>query len=94
MIADDRVNYFFKNTEMKAQRAKQAKFLAFVMGGPEKWKGRSMFDAHKGLNITEEHFGAIAQHLLSTLQELNVPKSIIDEIMAVVASTHDDIVHP
>eukprot|EP01006_Ploeotia_vitrea_P067725 TRINITY_DN98215_c0_g1_i1.p1 TRINITY_DN98215_c0_g1~~TRINITY_DN98215_c0_g1_i1.p1 ORF type:complete len:161 (+),score=10.04 TRINITY_DN98215_c0_g1_i1:72-554(+) len=94
VLSDQRVNHFFKNTDMKAQRAKQAKFLAFVMGGPEKWKGKSMYEAHKGMKITEEHFGAIAEHLQSTLQELNVPKNIINEIMTTVASTHDDIVHP
>jgi hemoglobin len=92
VIADPIVNGFFKNTDMKAQRAKQAKFLAFVMGGPEKWKGKSMLEAHKGMNLTDEHFGAIAGHLQSTLQELNVPADVIGEIMTIAASTHDDIV--
>jgi hemoglobin len=92
VLADDIVNSFFKNTDMKAQRAKQAKFLAFVMGGPEKWKGKSMLEAHKGMNITDQQFGAIAGHLQSTLQELNVPMDVINEIMTVAASTHDDIV--
>jgi len=92
VIADPIVNGFFKNTDMKAQRAKQAKFLAFVMGGPEKWKGKSMLEAHKGMNLTDEHFGAIAGHLQSTLEELKVPADIIGEIMAIAASTHDDVV--
>lgn len=92
VIADPVVNGFFKNTDMKAQRAKQAKFLAFVMGGPEKWKGKSMLEAHKGMNLTDEHFGAIAGHLQTTLEELKVPADVIGEIMTIAASTHDDIV--
>ena len=94
VLADERVNGFFKNTDMTAQRAKQVKFLAFVMGSPEKWQGLNMLEAHRGMKITEEHFGAIAGHLQSTLQELKVPEDIIADIMAVAASTHDDIVHP
>ena len=94
VLADDRVNGFFKNTDMTAQRGKQIKFLSFVMGGPEKWQGKNMLEAHRGMKITEEHFGAIAGHLQSTLQELKVPDDIVADIMAVAASTHDDIVHP
>lgn len=92
VLADDRVNGFFNKTDMQAQRGKQVKFLAFVMGGPEKWQGKSMLEAHKGMNLTDEHFGAIAGHLQSTLVELKVPEEIIGEIMTIAASTHDDIV--
>jgi len=92
VLADPVVNGFFKNTNMEAQRAKQVKFLSFVMGAPEKWQGKSMLEAHKGMNLTDEHFGAIAGHLQSTLEELEVPADIVGDIMAVAASTHDDIV--
>lgn len=47
----------------------QVKFLSFVLsGGAEEWKGRSMREAHKHLTLTEEHFGAIAEHLEATLK--------------------------
>jgi hemoglobin len=94
VLADPVVNGFFVNTNMEAQRAKQVKFLSFVMGSPEKWQGKNMLEAHRGMKITDEHFGAIAGHLQSTLVELKVPEDIINDIMTVAASTHDDIVHP
>ena len=72
----------------------QTKFLSFALGGPEAWKGKSMKEAHAGMKITEEHFGAIAGHLVATLEQLEVPKELIDEVIATVATTHDDIVHP
>lgn len=92
VLADEKVNGFFKNTDMAAQKGKQVKFLSFVMGGPEAWKGKSMKEAHAGMKINDEQFGAIAGHLQSTLEELDVPADIVGEIMAVAASTHDDIV--
>ena len=92
VLADDSINGFFKNTDMAAQKGKQAKFLAFVMGGPDGWKGKSMKDAHAGMKINDAQFGAVAGHLQSTLEELDVPKDIIGEIMTIAASTHDDIV--
>ena len=45
----------------------------------------------KGLN--EEHFNAVAGHLHATLQELNAPQPLIDQVMTIAASTHDDVLN-
>ena len=43
----------------------------------------------KGLN--ESHFIAVVDHLVATLQELDVEQALIDEVMVIVASTYDDV---
>ena len=48
--------------------------------------------AHAGLNLKDIHFNAVAGHLHSTLVELHVPDDLINEVMTVAGSTHDDIV--
>jgi hemoglobin len=50
-----------------------------------------MREAHKHLHLKEAHFTAVAGHLLGTLQELNVPQNLIDQVMAIAGSTHDDV---
>jgi len=45
------------------------------------------------MKLTEAHFGAVAGHLQSTLQELNVPANLIGEVMKIAASTHDDVLN-
>ncbi len=93
VLADDRVNHFFEDINMKAQIRKQKEFLGAAFGGPIPWEGKDMRSAHKGLDITEEHFGAIAEHLQASLKELKVDEGLIKEIMAVAASTHDDVLN-
>jgi truncated hemoglobin YjbI len=55
---------------MVAQISKQQKFMAFAFGGPAEYKGKSMLEAHRGMNLTDEHFGAIAEHLFLRYKSL------------------------
>lgn len=94
VLSDDSINRFFETTDMDAQRAKQKAFLTMAFGGPNNYTGQDMRNAHaplvaKGLN--ESHFNAVAGHLQATLEELNVPADLIGEVMAIAASTHDDV---
>ncbi len=92
VLADESINYFFKDTDMMAQAGKQKAFLAFAFGAPMAYTGKNMRDAHTGMNLTEDHFNAVAGHLVSTLQELNVKQELIDEVVAVALTTKDDVI--
>jgi len=93
VLADERINQFFDTVDMEGQHAKQKAFLTMAFGGPNKYTGQDMREAHKHMNLTEEHFGAVAEALVGTLQELNVPQDIIDEIVAVAVSVKDDVLN-
>lgn len=91
VLADDRVNEFFDFIDMPLQIDKQKKFLAMAFEGPNKYSGKDMREAHKGMHLNEEHFTVVAEHLMATLGELNVPNELIDEIMALVGGTKNDV---
>jgi hemoglobin len=90
LLKDPKVNHFFKNTNMTKQRAMQKSFLLHVLNGAP-YNGKGMRAAHKHLKLTDEHFGAVAESLVGALKQLNVVQEDIDEIMAFVATTHDDV---
>jgi hemoglobin len=92
VLADDSINSFFKNTDMASQAGKQKAFLAYAFGAPMAYTGKNMRDAHTGMNLTEDHFNAVAGHLVATLQELNVAQELIDEVVAVALTTKDDVI--
>jgi hemoglobin len=66
--------------------------ISATTGGPLKYTGRSMKESHKGMAITEDEFNAIAGDLIATLKKFKVPQKEIDELIAIVATTKDDIV--
>lgn len=91
VLADEGINHFFKHTDMPNQMAKQKAFLAFAFGAPLAYTGKNMRDAHAHMHLTEAHFNAVAGHLVSTLQELNVAQDLIDEVVAIALTTKEDV---
>lgn len=63
-----------------------------VTGGPCKYSGRTMKDAHAKLNITEAQWSAMVADFKVTLDKFKVPKAEQDELIAIVATTKADIV--
>lgn len=84
----------FYNLNMSAQIQKQIAFMQLAFGGPNKYTGRDLRTAHKPLvarGLNRSHFTAVSKHLESTLVELGIERSVIDEVIAIVASTRGDV---
>lgn len=61
-------------------------------GGPQKYSGKKMKDAHQGLNISESEWQATVKDLVSSLNKFNVPEKEQTELLAIVEGTKLDIV--
>ena len=93
VLADDRINQFFDTVDMDNQHKKQKAFLTMAFGGPNNYTGKDMREGHKHMNLTEEHFNAVAENLVATLQELNVAQEDIDSVVAIALSVKDDVLN-
>ncbi len=93
VLADQRVNHFFEDVNMKRQIKKQKAFLAAAFGGPTPYQGRSLRKAHADLDLKESDFNAIAGHLQATLKELKIDEALIGDVMKVAASTKDAVLN-
>ena len=52
-----------------------------------------MRDAHKSLNIKEEHFNRIVELLAGTLKSMGVSNELVEEVAEVANSTKEDILN-
>jgi hemoglobin len=90
VLADERVQHFFAHTDMQQQKQHQKAFMTYAFGGASHWDGRPMREAHQKLvtemGLTDSHFDAIAEDLVATLVELEVPQPLIDEVVGIVGS--------
>lgn len=93
VLADDRISHFFDTIDMEAQHVKQKAFLTMAFGGPNNYSGKDMREAHKHMNLTEEHFNAVAENLVGTLEELSVPQNLIDGVVDIAVSVKDDVLN-
>ena len=95
VLADERVNYFFANTDMKKQRRIQKSFLTFAFGGPKTYSGVGMRKAHQKLvdeqGLNDSHMDVIVELLGKTLKDLGVGDTDITEAAAVANSVRDEV---
>lgn len=92
VLADDRINGFFKNVDMEQQRRHQTAFVAFALGGP-KYSGRSMEQAHKGMNLQPEHFGAVVEDFVAALSECGVKGEEIATVVDTLATLREAVLY-
>ena len=94
VLSDDTINHFFDGVDMEKQAAKQKNFMTMAFGGPNNYTGEDMRKGHAHLverGLNDEHFDAVAGHLKSTLEELNVADELIGEVLAIVETTRNDV---
>ncbi|MEN9222167.1 MAG: group 1 truncated hemoglobin [Thermostichus sp. BF3_bins_97] len=97
VLADERISHFFAGVDMQKQRGHQINFLTYAFGGSSQYRGRSMQKAHQRLvedmGLTNVHFDAVVENLVATLQELNVPNPLIQEVGTIAESIRADVLN-
>jgi hemoglobin len=95
VLADPVLMSYFKHLDDQDRqwlRWHMLTLLAVVTGGPTKYQGRDLHDAHADLHITEEAFDRVVWHLQATLQELEAQEEDQQAILAAVQARRDAVV--
>ena len=62
-----------------------------VMGGPQKYTGRSLKDAHQHLLVTEKEWNELKTIFRDSMNSFKVPQKEQDEILGIIESTKGDV---
>lgn len=68
--------------------------VCWATGGPQMYSGRTMYDSHAHLEITEGEWAAFLEDFQASLDKFEVPQTEQRELFAIVQSTKADIVMP
>jgi len=89
---DLRINLFFEKTDHKDLRNLVIEQFCQATGGPCVYSGRSMEEAHSGMNLDEADFAAFVEDLVSALDELKVPNASQDKLLALLGPMKPQVV--
>ncbi len=92
MLADDRINFAFAQTDLSKFKKLLYDQLCELTGGPCTYRGRNMFEAHRKLNATNAQFNALAEDLYIAFDRQGVPYRLQNRVMALLAPMQPDIV--
>jgi truncated hemoglobin YjbI len=92
-LFDDRmIGFFFAGKDKDELIEHQLWFTARFLGGPSRYEGRSLPDAHAALPILPAHFDRRHQVLREVLEQHGVPDAARDEWLRVDQSLRHAIV--
>ncbi|CAN5830611.1 hypothetical protein BH11MYX2_BH11MYX2_30690 [soil metagenome] len=92
VAADARINSFFANTDIPAFKAKLVDQICEATGGPCKYTGKNMKEAHTGMNVKDEHFTALVEDLKKSLDKFKVGEKEQTELLTALGGMKPDIV--
>jgi len=89
---DPRINARFANADIPKLEESLSNQVCEATGGPCKYTGKNMKEAHAGMGINDAEFAALVEDLKKSLVKFNVPQAEQDELIGALAPMHDDIV--
>jgi hemoglobin len=95
VLLDPQLDSYFAHldeTALRSLRWHMVAFLSAAAGGPPRYGGRELREAHANLAIADEAFDRVAAHLLETLEHLGVAEEDRASVLAAVAPTKPLIV--
>ncbi len=91
LLANPKIADGLKKDQSK-HKASMAEYLCQVSGGPCKYSGPSMKDAHKPYGVTADEWKVMGGLFIKTLREMNVGKNERKELANLVSMSKYDVV--
>lgn len=92
VLGDPELAPYFVETDVNRLKRHQVLLVSQVMGGPADYDGRSLREAHDGMNISGDDFGRVVNHLVAALQEASVPDDVIARLGAQLGEAEKEVV--
>ncbi|GAB3997144.1 group 1 truncated hemoglobin GlbN [Glycomyces albus] len=92
LLDDDGLADFFAETDLPRLKRHQVAMISQVLDGPKAYEGRELGEAHRGMGIEPAQYKAVGAHLTAVLEELEVPRDIIDSVGQVLEAVAPDII--
>ena len=93
LLADPRMNPFFKDVDALHFKQRLAAQLCEVSGGPCRLKEPDMKKAHAGVDITRTDFNALIEVLQQSMEARGIPFSAQNRLLAKLAPMHRAIIN-
>lgn len=68
------------------------RFISAGTGGPDEYTGRSMPDAHRGMNISAAEYLAAVDDIMAALEQHDADEQTRKDMLAIAYSLKDEIV--
>jgi hemoglobin len=93
VLADPRIKQFFAKTNPVHIKMELTNQVCEATGGPCKYTGQTMRQAHKGMNINQAQFNALVEDLQKSMDTNRVPLGLQNQLLAILAPMEPHVDH-
>ena len=93
-VTDDRIAPYFRNINMSHMKSGMREFLCAETGGPCRYTGKPMREAHAGLGVTDAAFDAMLDDLRKTLNKTIIPIADRELVVLALSGQRGEVVQP
>ena len=92
VAADARINQSFARANIPRLKMMLVEQICEASGGPCKYTGKSMPEAHKGMGVTDADFTALVEDLVKSLDKFKVPVREKNDLLGALGGMKSQIV--
>ena len=93
LLADPRMNPFFKDVDQAHVKAQLVDQICEVAGGPCRLDGPDMKSVHSGVDITRADFNALVEMLQQAMDARSISFQAQNQLLSKLAPMHRDIIN-
>lgn len=92
LVADPTVSHYFAGVDMPRLKRHQVLLLAQLLGGPARYAGRDLAQAHAHLRVTARDYRCVIDHLVAVLTELGLEPGTVAAVSLALHGFERDVV--
>jgi hemoglobin len=93
LTKDSLLSDYFKNIDIKTHKFFLKNYLCMFTGGPQKYNGKSIRDAHRDLELKDDDFNRLIYLIKETLNELNIKEELISKFISAAESLRNEVLN-
>lgn len=90
---DERIVERFRKIDIERLRDKLVEQFCVEAGGPCRYTGSDMAEAHKGQKLTPSDFNALVEDLIDSMNAQNIPVPVQNRLIARLAPMRGDVIN-
>ncbi len=90
---DPQIVGHFQDTDIARFKRLLSEHLCQLSGGPCRYSGASMQEAHTGFQISQADFDQLVAHLMAVMNEQNIAVAAQNRLLALLAPMYKDVVY-
>jgi hemoglobin len=92
LTADEQLSHYFRDVSLPTLKRHQTLMITSILGGPDRYDGRPLDEAHAPLGISDADYDRVGTHLIACLQGAGVPDDIQDRVGVALGQVRGSVV--